>query len=67
MSDHQIDHMNVSIWKFGDSWMYSISARDEHGQQVMLSAGTTVGTPRPLADLDPGSAARQILYAIVTD
>lgn len=67
MSDHQIDHMSVSVWKFGDSWMYSISARDESGQQVMLAAGTTTGTPRPLQGLDPGTAARQILYAIVTD
>jgi hypothetical protein len=47
--------------------MYSISARDESGGQVMLSAGTTVGTPRPLEGLDPGSAARVILYAVVTD
>lgn len=67
MGDHTIDHMSVSVWRFGDMWMYSISARDESGEQVMLSAGTTAGTPERLQGMDPGSAARVILYAIVTD
>lgn len=66
MGENEIDHMSVSIWRFGDSWMYSISARHESGEQVALQAGTTRGTPRPLEGLDPGSAARVILYAICT-
>lgn len=67
MSDREIDHMSVSIWRFGDSWMYSISARDESGEQLLLSAGTTQGTHRSLDGLDPASAARIILYALVSD
>lgn len=66
MAEHQIDHMTVSVWRFGDSWMYSISARDESGEQVMSSSGGVPGTHRPLTDMDPGTAARIILYSIAT-
>jgi len=66
MDEHGIDHMSVSVWRLGDSWMFSVSARDESGQQLMLHSGGIPGTHRSLAGLDAGTAAGIILYSIAT-
>jgi hypothetical protein len=66
MDDHTIDHMSVSVWRLGDAWLYSISARDESGAQLVLRSGGVPGTRRPLAGLDAGTACGLILYAIAT-
>jgi hypothetical protein len=66
MGEQQIDHMSLSVWRFGDSWMYSMSARDESGEQLVVSSGACPGTRRPLDEVDYGTAVRLILYAIAT-
>ena len=68
MSEDQVlDHMSVTVWRVGVGWWYTISARDDSGDQMSLESGEVRGTSRPLDGLSGGDAARVVLYACVTD
>jgi hypothetical protein len=65
--EQQLDHISVTVWQMAGAWWYTISARDERGEQMSLESGEVRGTPRPLDGLKGGDQARVVLYACVTD
>lgn len=66
MSQQEIDHLSLSVWRCGLGWMYAVTARDLGGEQLALGGGTLVGTHRPLTGTDPDGDLRVLLYSIAT-
>lgn len=64
MDTTAVDTLTASVWRFGDSWMWAINARDEDGQPAALAGGLLDGTHRPLTGLQPIDQALLVLYSI---
>lgn len=66
MAEQQLDHLSISVWSCMGGFLYTISGRDESGEQLMLVSSEVRHTRRPLTDLAPVDQAAQILYEIAT-
>jgi hypothetical protein len=67
MDEGVVDHMSISVWRCLDGFLYTISGRDESGEQLLLVSSEVKHTRRPLHTLAPIDQAAQIIYEIATD
>lgn len=63
----EIDQLTVTVWRMGVGYWYTISARDDSGDQMSLESSEVRDLPRSVVGLSPGDAARVILYACAVD